>query len=301
MEHVNNHHNYAPLDPAAANSPSRMYVQPSLTSDLMSRMAYSNEAVLKSLPITLTPPEDMFPKPPANLLQVAVYGSERPLQSWSVFEYLMSELDQPNRPPVLFAVDNLNHWMGDSFYRNSDHELIHAHQFTLVRHFLDALLGNTSLANGGIVLGATTSSNNPSSPTFSLLIDQLAALNKGISPDSTLFPLPAPYASLDPRVSNLLSTAAKANTKVTNLSGLSKRETRGLLDYFVKSGLLKDAMSDVSISEKWTLSGAGNIGELCKVGARARVDSDKTLTKLGTHAGVQRGQGEHVPKSALEK
>ena len=208
----------------------------------------------------------------------------------------MNELTVEGRPPILFAVDGLDHWMGPTEYRNSDHDIIHSHQFTIVQFFLKALFENTSLPNGGMILGATTASSNPIYPTFNLVLEQIAALNKGIKPTSTSFPLPPPYQKLDPRVSSLLDTATAANTTVKELKGLSKHETRGLLQYFQKSGLLKERVDEVVLGEKWTMSGSGNIGELCKVGGRARIDPEKVLANIGTNLGIRMGQGEHVPK-----
>ncbi|RMD43963.1 hypothetical protein DV735_g1163, partial [Chaetothyriales sp. CBS 134920] len=300
IEHVNNHHSYAPLDASEENGPHRTYVQPSLTAALLSRIAYSNEAVLQALKPQTTPPDSLFTKAPKTLADVAIYGADHPAQSWPVFTYLMSELTSPGRPPLLVAIDGLDHWMGPSSYRNSDYEIIHSHQFTPVRYFLDSLFSNTTLPlpNGGLVLAATTASNKPTSPTFSILLEQTAALNNGLDPSNPLFPLPAPYQKLDSRVASLLDTAATANTTITQLHGLSKPETRGLLDYYLKSGLLREAVNDNLVSELWTLSGSGNVGDLCKLAVRSRVDPAKVLTTFGTSEGIRRGQGEHIPKSA---
>ena len=149
-----------------------------------------------------------------------------------------------------------------------------------------------------MVLGATTGSNKPNYPTFDFLVQQIAALNKGVDPTSPSFPLPGPYQKLDSRVSSLLDTAPAARTKVQELKGLTKSETRGLLEYFRLSGLLKAKVDETTLGEKWTMSGSGNIGELCKVGSRASMDPDKVLAKFGTNVGITMGQGEHVPKSA---
>ncbi|RMZ89243.1 hypothetical protein DV736_g3525, partial [Chaetothyriales sp. CBS 134916] len=300
IDHVNNHHSYNPLSATEDNSPHRSYVQPSLTAGLLSRLVYSNEAVLQALQPQTTPPDSLFAKPAKTLADVAHYGADHPAQSWPVFTYLMSELTQPGRPPLLVAIDGLDHWMGPSHYRNSDYDVIHSHQFTLVKYFLDALFNNNSLQlpNGGLVLAATTASNTPDFPTFSILLQQIAALNNGLQPSSPLFPLPAPYQKLDTRVSSLLDTATAANTTITQLHGLSKPETRGLLDYFMKSGLLRDAVNDNLVSELWSLSGCGNVGDLCKLAVRARIDASKVLTTFGTSEGIRRGQGEHIPKSA---
>ena len=146
-----------------------------------------------------------------------------------------------------------------------------------------------------MVLGATTKSNNPVYPTFGVLLKQITALKDGLSLTDSNFPMPSPYAKADPKVLSLLPPSAE-NMSVTHLSGLTKPETRGLLRYFSNSGILKDAITEVNVAEKWTLSSGGVIGELCKLGSYARVDPEKTVGRFGTAMGVRRGQGEHVPK-----
>ena len=109
--------------------------------------------------------------------------------------------------------------------------------------------------------------------------------------------MPSPYAQADPKVLSLLPSSTSANQpKVTQLSGLTKPETTGLLKYFTNSGILKDAMTDQSVAERWTMSSGGVVGELCKLGVTARVDPEKRVTGFGTHEGMRVGQGEHRPK-----
>ncbi len=148
-----------------------------------------------------------------------------------------------------------------------------------------------------MVVGATCRSNSPVCPTLDVLLKQITALNEGLSLTDQNFPMPSPYARADPKVLSLLpSSASTDQLKVTSLKGLTKAETTGLLKYFTNSGILKDAITEQSIAEKWTMSSGGVVGQLCKLGVAARIDPEKKVSVLGTHEGVRVGQGEHRPK-----
>ena len=62
------------------------------------------------------------------------------------------------------------------------------------------------------------------------------------------------------------------------------------------SGILKEDVTKENVSEKWTLSGGGIVGQLCALGKRARIDPEKVVTKWGTDEGVKVGMGEHRPR-----
>lgn len=288
--------------PAAKSSDSdvQTYTQSTLAAAILSRMASANNSVLSKLQPNSPPPEALhIPAAEANTFQtIAKYGAGNPRNAQAIFDYLVAELTQPgkgHRPPVLFCVDGLDHWMGPSKYRSSEHEIIHAHQFSTIRTFNNLLFSHKhSLANGGIILGATSGSNVPNFPSFTILQRQLATLQKGIQPDSDEFPLPAPYQKVDSNVLSLLDP--KAGTQIMELKGVSKPETAALIQYYVSSGILKEDVTAENVSEKWTLSGGGVVGQLCKLGERARIDPEKIVTRWGTDEGMKVGQGAHRPR-----
>ena len=116
-----------------------------------------------------------------------------------------------------------------------------------------------------MILAATTSSNSPSTPSFDLLVRQIEAA----AADQPL-PEPDPYGPRDERVAALLKDYSII-PRVQRLSGLNKAESKGLLDYFARSGVMLDPVNDTTVAEKWTLSGGGVIGELAKLGSRLRL------------------------------
>lgn len=207
-------------------------------------------------------------------------GSGEPNMSWQIFTALWTELKAtaPSvdsdafrpfkpRPPLLLTADDIPHWMKDTAYRDLNFNPIHAHDLTLVRLFLDHLQPN-SLPNGGMTLLSSSSSNVPSTPAFSCLIQQLAARAKGINPVSPDFPLMDVYRQqpVDDRVLGLLAKHPELENH--EVERIDKNCARGLLEYYALSGLMRERVDETSVAEKWALSGGGVVGELEKLGLR---------------------------------
>lgn len=255
-------------------------MQPQLTAALLSRAANSNGEVLKGIPVS--PGLTISGEPVSekmSLRDLAMMGAQDVNSAWPVWQAFWRQIAQPAKdakiqpPPVLIAIDGLDHWMGFSKYRSAEYELIHAHQLALIRQFVSMLFSQPStsanLANGGMILAATSGSNSPTLPDFTLLLRQLKARASGLEITSQDFPMPEPYRKHDQRVLDLLGGSAE--TTVQTLQGLSRDESRGLLEYFAKSGILKETVTEAIVGEKWSLSGGGVIGEMAKFGKRVRL------------------------------
>ena len=270
---------YAPIE---GTNPTQ-YVQPNATSALLTRTVEANREVLSGLRISQQHPTLKGLKPSSTLEDLAKLGFHDAALAWPVFQALWTELtataaapgmekDFKPRPPMLVAVDGLAHWMTESAYRASDFTPVHAHDLIFVQHFLSLLKsGQASLNNGGMLLYATSTSNNPSNYSLEIGLDQLAARQEGISPSSPDYPQPEAYSNADARVLDLFKPAEKASGKegaleLQTLGGLTREETRGYLEYFARSGLLRESVNEKWVGEKWSLSGGGIIGELEKLG-----------------------------------
>lgn len=57
---------------------------------------------------------------------------------------------------------------------------------------------------------------------------------------------------------------------VLEVSGISKDEARSIMEYYAQSGLLRAKVDQRFVSEKWSMAGMGNIGELERVSVRMR-------------------------------
>jgi small subunit ribosomal protein S29 len=274
QDYTINHSAYAP---APGGEDEQLYVQPQLASDLLTRVVAANGPILHKLPVAQDHSASKLPlSKKMTLKDLANLGSEEVSIAWPTWQALWKELNSKSTgktgiPPVLFAVDSIDHWFDMTKYRSSDFSPIHAHQFLFIRQFMQLLFHTPApgLANGGMILAATSGSNNPLVPSFHILLRQLVARANGLNMTDSDFPLPKPYQKVDQRVLDLFRGSEA--TEVQELKGLTQPEAKGLLEYFARSGVLKEALTDEKIREKWTLSGGGIVGELTKFGSRVRV------------------------------
>ncbi|KAL2010071.1 hypothetical protein VTN00DRAFT_5878 [Thermoascus crustaceus] len=279
------HTAYAPLP----DSQPTQYVQNNATADLLNRTVTANKEVLSGLHISQNHPAlQSLLRPKMTLEDLARLGVQEPTISWPVFQALWSELTATSpavnekqfkpRPPMVVTVDGLAHWMMDSKYRSAEFEPIHAHDLVFVKHFLSLLKpggAQPSLPNGGLLLYSTSASNNPTVYTFNVALKQLEARQAGVDPSSPEFPQPEPYRPVDERVLKLFDGAKPTSPKegaleLQTLSGLTKDEARGFMEYFARSGILRERITEEWVGEKWSLAGGGVIGELEKLGRRVR-------------------------------
>ncbi|RMZ74135.1 mitochondrial ribosomal [Pyrenophora seminiperda CCB06] len=244
------------------------YTQDSYTANLLQQMLKANGAFLHATKMN-TKPDLSLPLPPAPTLRdLAALGMANPEVSWPVFVALWNELSVPGRPPVLLALDGLSHIMRHSEYMSAQVKPIHAHDLTIVRHFVDHLSGQKKLPNGGIVLAATSQSNAPASPALEFCIQ--AARARQTSAD---IPQWNPYKNVDSRTMEALSDlrGESKDLDIIYVGGLSKDETRSIMEYYAESGMLRHKVHDGFVTEKWSLAGMGNIGELEKASVRMRL------------------------------
>lgn len=273
------------------------YVQEKATSELLQRTVLANEEVLSKLHVSMEHPKlKSLVKSKMTLAELARLGVQDVTIAWPVWQAFWAELNatvpkatenaddktksaSQNRPPLLVTVDGLSHWMQDSKYRNADFKPIHAHDLALVKHFVSLLAPPQSnkpvMPNGGIVLFATSGSNSPAVPTLDVALAQLKARQQGILESADEFPQPDPYAEIDNRVLDLFKQAASKSSsspplELQTLGGLSRDEARGYMEYFARSGILQEKITEEWVSEKWSIAGGGIIGEMEKLGKRLR-------------------------------
>ncbi|KAI0583129.1 DAP3 domain-containing protein [Pyrenophora tritici-repentis] len=261
---VNAHTDYAPLP----NSQPMQYTQDTYTANLLQQMLKSNRAFLHATKVS-TKPDLPLPLPPAATLgDLVALGMANPEASWPVFVALWNELSVPGRPPVLLALDGLSHIMRHSEYMSAEVKPIHAHDLTLVDHFVQHLSGQKELPNGGMVIAATSQSNSPTSPALDFCIQ--AARARQTSGD---MPQWNPYKKVDSRVMDALRDlpGESYNFDIINVGGLSKEEARSIMEYYAESGMLRHKVNQGFVTEKWSLAGMGNIGELEKASVRMRL------------------------------
>lgn len=246
--------------PSDANDGS--YIQPHYTASLLSAIAKANYNLFSTLKLTqkhslpVPVPEDI------SLARLCELGARDPEIAWPFYQALWSELTSPGRPPIVFALDAINHLMRESAYLDVEAQNIHSHDLALVRHFMRLLSGAEKLPNGGLVLAADSNSNRPSAPAFDFALRRNSAAKAGEKD----LPSWDPYVQVDNRVLETMK-----DVDVWKLNGLAKDEARGIMEYYARSGMLRQTVDERLVGEKWTLSGGGIIGQLEKAAVRMRV------------------------------
>ncbi|KAH7172486.1 mitochondrial ribosomal death-associated protein 3-domain-containing protein [Fusarium sp. MPI-SDFR-AT-0072] len=228
------------------------FSQPIYCLKMIQSLYRANRVVLEKLNIEKDWSKFTNLKEGATLADLALSAKEAEY-AWPTLLALWTELTLPGRPPVLFALDGLAHINKISDYRDPSFNKVHAHELTLVRLFIDALSGKTPLPNGGAVIAATSENNSHHHPSQELVLSQLEAGQAGRE-----IPKPDPYErKYDERVYEALK-----NSWVLRLEGITKDEARSLMEYWGASGLFRHVLNSRTVSEKWTVGGHGNVGEM---------------------------------------
>ncbi|KAF2159043.1 hypothetical protein M409DRAFT_30462 [Zasmidium cellare ATCC 36951] len=243
------------------------YVQPHFTAKILENVLNANRPLLEKLRLSGKHKIPVQIQPDATLARLAEIGAKDPDRAWPVWQALWKELTTPSqqgeglsRPPIMFTLDAIDHIMRISAYLNAEAEPIHAHDLLLPGHFIELLSGREPLSNGGIILGAVSESNRAASHTLDHAVSRNAAIQNEQEP-----PAWDPYVKYDKNVQE-----AMQGVGVQRLQGLSKEEARGIMEYYAHSGMLRNAVTDGLVSERWTLAGGGIIGQIEKGTVKAR-------------------------------
>ncbi|KAL9126523.1 MAG: hypothetical protein Q9217_004447, partial [Psora testacea] len=256
---------YSPINP---NSLPTTYSQKTYTANLLSTISRANP-ILETLQLSRSVPQPTsfpgtapLPSIPNNisLARLAQLGAADPENAWQIFQNLYRELTAPGRPALMLCLDGLAHTMCNSQYRDADYKPIHAHQLTLIEWFLGHLSGKKNLPNGGMVLAATSESNNPPVPSLRLALAQLEG-NQQVQKD--------PYRKYDERVLGVFDKGGAV--EVQRMGGLLREEARRVMEYWAQSGVYRERISEEVVGREWVISGGGVVGELERACVRMRI------------------------------
>jgi small subunit ribosomal protein S29 len=229
---------------------------------MLGQVAKANNEVLSKFELSKEHKDLPIPIPKkTSLARLAELGARDPDIAWPMFQAFWSEITAPGRPPILFALDGLARIMKNSEYRNPDFELIHAHDFAIIKVFVDHLSGSSQLPNGGSIFAACTKSNEVVSKATNLAIQQQVERQSGQEISKS-----DPFTEYDMVAHKSLQAAS-----VLKLGGLSKVEARGLMEYWAASGVLRQRVDERTVAEKWTLAGSGIVGEIERGALRMRI------------------------------
>ncbi|KAL8713594.1 MAG: hypothetical protein Q9220_002456 [cf. Caloplaca sp. 1 TL-2023] len=274
---------HTPYQPLPGSNPTT-YIQPAYLSSLLNRISLSNPH-LASLTLSQPPPSsssptttsDLPPLPPnISLARLASLGASDPSTAHPIFTLLLSSLLAPGAPPIFIALDGLAHAMQPGTGYTSPHDLrpIHPHDLDVIQTFTSFLSGRRELVNGGIVLAATNASHAPKVPALDVALSQLEGARMTSQGQSAGMVMERnPFVRYDERVFDQLVPEGGKGGKieVKRLEGLSKEEARGLMEYWARSGMVREKVNEGFVGEKWTVSGGGVVGELERSVVRMRV------------------------------
>jgi small subunit ribosomal protein S29 len=282
QEVTNAMNDYAPLP---GTTPT-LFSQPTYTANWLSQINKANNTLLQDMELSLTHNLPIPLQSNISLSRLCELGARDPDVAWPVFQAFWAELMAEGRPPVLLALDGLSNAMRESMYRAPDTSLVHAHDLAIVKHFVDYLSGEKVLQNGGAVIVATNRSHAPKSKSLDLVLTQLEERQLGVGEEEATEKDPF-EKGYDERVEWALGVkdaekVGKANGKgsrenergpveILKLKGLSKKEARGLMEYWAKSGVLRKRVDEEEVAETWALAGNGVVGEIERGALRMRI------------------------------
>lgn len=243
---------YGPLE---GTNPKK-YIQRTYTAELLGRIAKANKTALSKLHLSQQHQLPLPVQDNMSLDRFAELGAQDPEASWPIFTALWKELQSSGRPPILYTLDNIAHVARLTNYLTPDMYNIHACDLAILDHFVSHLCGSRPLQNGGIVLAADSESNRPKTAGLDLAIKQSEAAGQGAA-RLPLFDNASPYQEVDPRVVELFRSV-----EVMHLKGLNTEEAKTLLEYYAKSGMLRQSVTQGLVTERLSMAGGGIVGEL---------------------------------------
>ncbi|KAI4275137.1 MAG: hypothetical protein LQ337_003430 [Flavoplaca oasis] len=261
---------HTPYQPLPSSSPTA-YIQPAYLANLLRTLPTANPH-LSTLQFTQPSPTDLpIPIPPnISLARLASLGASDPEIAHPIFNLLITDLLSPGRPPVFLGLDGLAHAMQPATgYTAPSLKPIHPHDLMILDWYFNFLSAKQKLPNGGIVMAATSQSNAPKVPSLDFALSDLEG--PIMTRAGQIIPKKErnPFVRYDERVLDIL--LKEKGPQVQRLRGLSKEEARGLMEYWAKSGMVRERVNEGFVGEKWAISGCGVVGELERAVVRMRV------------------------------
>ncbi|KAL9606955.1 MAG: hypothetical protein Q9204_009396, partial [Flavoplaca sp. TL-2023a] len=230
---------HTPYQPLPSASPTS-YIQPAYLANLLRTLPTANPH-LSTLQFTQPSATDLpIPIPPnISLARLASLGASDPEIAHPIFNLLITDLLSPGRPPIFLGLDGLAHAMQPGTgYTAPNLKPIHPHDLMILDWYLNFLSGKQKLPNGGIVMAATSQSNAPKVPSLDLALSDLEG--PIMTRAGQVIPKKErnPFVRYDERVLDILQK--EKGVQMQRLQGLSKEEARGLMEYWAKSGMVRE-------------------------------------------------------------
>ncbi|KAK5716145.1 hypothetical protein LTR15_009971 [Elasticomyces elasticus] len=173
-----------PYEPVQTADGKTAYVQPRYIASILSNIAAANRALLNDLRITQQHNLPIPLQSNISLTRLVELGANDAQLAWPIWQAFLSEITAPSqpekqgglRPPIFVGMDGVDHIMRMSAYLDTEMKSIHAHDLAIAQSFTAMLSGKTHLANGGMIMAATSGSTRPSVPTLDHFLARAYAL-----------------------------------------------------------------------------------------------------------------------------
>jgi small subunit ribosomal protein S29 len=259
---------YAPIP----DTTPQQYAQNSLIADIIQRTIEANKQQFFAMKLSRTYDIPVRNEPNMTLYEFGRIATLNSDLAWPIFRALWHEINLQNspttdafgkRPPILLCVDNISHLFGRTKYqvlnKEGDLSSIHSYDLVLPKLVIDCITGNESFGNGGIALGATSGTDKVTCHPLDVGIKLAESRLKNPDSPASLSDIWNPYDRIDRRVLDSMM-----NLDVLELAGVSKDEARQIIEYWAYNGLVRERVEGNWVSDRWTMSGGGLIGELEK-------------------------------------
>lgn len=246
----------------------KQYVQPMYLKKLLRKILKSNdETILRSLKISKDYKfSNADPKDSAVKKFVTLKKGENDLNDLAsvktqsrhrggLFQAFISELAAQKEYPVLFTVDNFSKILTSPFssYKDVNNKNVHLLELQLGKSIMDIVSGDFKFSHKDSAVVLAISGVDRTNRTLPVALGKL---------EEDVYIKRHHY---DPQFASLLQ---KGGIKEFEVPKLDKTETRELLEFYLKSEIVQNSDSQITIEQladqKYFLSGNGNPRELLK-------------------------------------
>ncbi|KAJ3276742.1 37S ribosomal protein S23 mitochondrial [Terramyces sp. JEL0728] len=235
------------------------YHQPELACKLLQTVLAANESHLKKL---------KSPDGKTTLLEFVSAGSKNPrISHQTLADFLDHLFKLPERPKIFLAIDQINAIYTKTAYCDKDSAPLTADKFAIAAKFHSLL--QTELQNVARLIAVDNSVTQIKAPYLDILSKKSLSLNKDPLQLNIKKYKQVAAEELDailPRatLNNGFPTVEIKNLCNYVIPALDKAETHSILDFYRKTGVLRQASVDENYTKKQWMISQGNALELFK-------------------------------------
>ncbi|KAJ3315938.1 37S ribosomal protein S23 mitochondrial [Boothiomyces sp. JEL0838] len=235
------------------------YHQPELACKLLQTILTANESHLKKL---------KAPDGKTSMADFVSAGSKNPrISHQTLMEFLDNVFKSTDRPKILLALDQINAIFTNTAYCDKDSNPLTADKFAIAAKFHSLL--QTELTNAARLIAVDNSVTQIKSPYLEIISNKAHSLNKDPLRLHVQKYQKVPAEELDAILPRTTLNNGFPDIQIKNLQNyvipaLDKPETLGILDFYRKTSVLRQASVDEDYVKKQWMISQGNALELFK-------------------------------------